>query len=216
MPIFTGPTANVVQCEMHGLVAAGGSTPRPSISIWHYQASAPPSVFSQAHVEAAFQTAICIPVTNALNLRYAQTFNIVRNICDATQLGTQVSRALPGAIAGDAKPLTDSAFILFRSTLRGKSYRGNRKLFPLSAADSTTPNGDVFNAAAITRFTAIITAYLAGFTDSDGNIWLPTVLARKLSKLKTNTTTVFVSQVATGLLNKRIGDMKKRKVASVY
>lgn len=215
MPI---PLSSVTQIEVaaFGIVAAGGSNTRASVATFQYRRTATVLTISKTAVETAFQAAIMIPLTNALNARYAQTFNTVRFLNDATDFPNQVTRAVAGQIAGESLTTAESLFLLLRTGLRGKSYRGSKKLFPFSETDTTLATADLWNAGALARFATLAAAILAGFTDATGNVWIPQVVSRKLSQLTVNPTTVIGNDVTSVLVNKRVGTMRKRKVKSVY
>jgi len=101
--------------------------------------------------------------------------------------------------------------------IRGRGAHGSNHFGPLSESDTTTPDADILNAAAITRFSAIITAINATLTDGNGNIWVPVVLSRvKPAQYKSNPTNVVTFPISQMLLNKRIGRMKRRERGSVY
>ena len=109
-----------------------------------------------------------------------------------------------------------TAFLYFKSVLRGRSYQGKKFLSPLSESDSTAGTADLFNAAAIVRLQAIANAHTAGFTDAGGNVWIPVVWSRFLSDMTVSPCVIVSSDVAQGLVNKRIGRFKRRQVSSVY
>lgn len=215
MPI---PSSSIrhIEIQANGLVSAAGSNAKKSVSVFNFRRTATANPVSKANIESAFQTAIMIPITNALNVRYAQTFNTVRFIDDALDAPSQVTRAVAGAIAGDSLSTICMAFLLFRTGLRGKSYRGAKKLFPFSESDTTGATADLWNAGALGRLAAINTAILAGFTDANGNVWVPEIVSRKLSTLTSNPTTIVANDITSALVNKRIGRMTKREVISVY
>jgi len=212
------PTTSLFIAEIQaaGIATAKGSNDKNSLSVFHFRRGSAGATLSEANVEAAFQTAIMLPITNLLNNRYAQTFNTVRMIEDAERLSLQVTRAVAGQIAGDSMPMHMAAMTLARTQFRGRRFLGKKHLFPLSEADTTGATADLLNAGALALHATFNAAWLAGFTDSDGNVWLPIILSRKNSQLKTNPTTVVFSNVTSILTNKRVGRMRKREVKSVY
>jgi len=113
-------------------------------------------------------------------------------------------------------PTTESAFLLFGTGLRGKSYRGGKHLFPLAESATTTGTDDILNAGALTYFGALAAQALLPLTDAGPNTWNPCVLSRKLSQLRSNPTTVTRNDVVSVSVNKRIGTMRHRKVKSLY
>lgn len=215
MPI---PLTSVTHCEieMKGIVAAGGSNTVNSDAVFQFRRTSTVNTLVKANIEAAFQTAIAVPITAALNARYTQSMNTVRYINDAMDQPVPVSRAVAGAIAGECLPTHLAAFLLTRTGYRGKSFKGSKHLFPFSEADTTLATADLWNAACKVRLLAIASAWLAGFTDSDSNVWKPVCLSRKLSILNTNPTNVIAYDLTQILVNQRVGSMKRRKVKSVY
>jgi hypothetical protein len=195
---------------------AGGSNAVPSDSVWQFRRTSNINTLSKSSLEAAFQTNIALNVVAALNARYAQTLTTVRWVNDAYDKPTSTTRAIAGSIAGECMPTSLSVFFLGRTAFRGGIHRGSKKLFPLSEADTTLATADLWNAAALARFATIAAAWLAGFTDGNGNVWKPVVLSRKKSSLSLNPTTVYVTDINEVAVNKRVGRMKKRMVASVY
>jgi len=133
---------------------------------------------------------------------------------DPLDQAVAVSRAVAGAITGDSRASLDTAFCKIQTGIKGKSYRGNKKYGPMSESDSTT-TGDVYNAGCIARFATLRTAYLNGFTDSDGYVWVPVLYSRLNDELVTKPA-VACADVTNFLLNHRIGRLKRREVASVY
>jgi len=209
-------TQDVMEALQYGIVGAQGSTTKNSIVTSHWRKSAGTAPTNPIAFEVAYQTAIGAVIALALNARYTQTFTTARVINDVTNMAIQTTETDAGAVTGDSMPASSSAYILLRSQYRGKNFRGNKKLFPMSESDTTAGTADLFNAAALTRLGAIAAAILAGFTDSTGAVWKPFILSKKLSTLKKNPTVIYGADVTAVLINKRVGKMKKRAVASVY
>ena len=217
MPQFTTTDMNVAEVVCNGTVAAGGSDAKTSTSVWYWRRTTIVNPVDPAHVESAFQAAIAIPLTNFLNVRYTQTNTQCRIINDALQPYKQVSRAVAGQVAGDSMATVECAYMLMRTAVRSKGIKGSKHLYPLSETQTTIGTSDVLNAGALVLFGLLATAVLAGFTDSDGNIWVPTIFSRpKVSQTARNPTKIIVNDVASIILNKRVSKMKKRYVRSVY
>ena len=215
MPI---PANQVTHCEvkLFGLISSAGSSSKNTVNTFHFRRTTVVNPLSKAHIDTAFQAAIAAKVLLALTLRWAQTFNTVRFLNDATDAPGAFAHANPGAIAGDSMPASNYVYTLLQSGLRGKSYRGNYKLGPPGESATTVGTDDILNAGAITYFGNVASAVLGGFTDADGNIWVPSIVSKKLSQLAINPTFVFYSDVTTIKVNKRVSEMKRRKVASAY
>jgi len=206
----------VAEVSMKGLISAGGSNTVNTDFVFHYKRAATAVDPTKAALDTAFQAGHAASIIAALNARWSQKTNEVRWVNDALDAPTPFAHVNAGAIAGDSLASHCAVFMLFRTGIRGRSYRGGKHYGPFSEADVTTAGDDILNAAAITRVSAIATALAATLTDSTGNIWSLCVLSRRLSVLTPNPTTVVSNNVVTILYNKRIANMKRRQVKSVY
>lgn len=206
----------VAQINMRGIVSSAGGEAKNALNVFYFRRTVSSIPLNVVNVEAAFQAGPVVPILAALNLRYSQTANEVRMINDCTRPFLTVPRALPGLITGDSMPVNTAIYILSRTAFRGKSFKGGKHFFPLSESDTTTATADIINAACLVRMQAIASAWLAGFTDSDGNVWVPTVLSKKNSQLQTNPTTVSTSDITQILVNQRLAKMKRHNINSVY
>jgi hypothetical protein len=207
---------NYVEIHVKGLVASGGSSSKFSDFVFHFRRTANVLPVTKLAVDTAFQAAIVVPIGALLNVRWTQQGNTIRWIDDALDAPVQINHAVAGAIAGDSMSTVLSSYMIMRTALRGRSYRGSKHLFPLSETDTTIGTDDLLNAAALVRYGTLATALATGFTDAAGNVWVSSVLSRTLSQLRTNPTTVVANDVITVSTNKRIGRMRRRHVASVY
>jgi hypothetical protein len=213
------PSSQMVDIEvlMGGIVAAGGSTSRLSDFVFHFRRQNPALPNStKAQIEGAFQTAIAVPICAALNARFIQSNTRIRFLNWAGDAYAVFSRNVVGSIAGDSMSTVVAAFILAQTGLRGRSFLAKKHLFPLSESDTTAGADDILNAGAVARFNTIKAAWLAGFTDVSGNVWVPTCFSRFLSTYRTDPTNIVAPQITATLLNKRLGTMKHRRVASDY
>lgn len=216
MPIPSNQMVNI-EVHVHSIVASGGSGTRFGDFVFHYARQNPSLALpTKTQIDAAFQTAVVVPLGAALNVRFLQSRNSIRYLDDVTDGFVDFSHAVAGAVTGDSMSTILAAFALGRTGLRGKTYLAKKHYFPLSESDTTSGTDDILNAAAITRFTTLNTAWLNGFTDASGNQWLPTCFSRKLSQFKTNPTTIVAPTITSIALNKRVGSMKHRKVLSDY
>jgi hypothetical protein len=205
-----------IEIQVRGVIASAGSSAKATNFSFHYKRYATVFPVDHVHINTAFQAAVAVKIGLALNHRWTQSLNTVRFVNDALDAPVFVNEAVVGAIAGDSMATHLTVYMLLKTGIKGKSYRGSKHFAPCSEADTTTGGDDILNAAAIITFGNLAAAILAGFTDSDGNVWVPSVLSRFLSQLKTNPTTVVSNQVTAVLVNKRLGRMKRRMVASVY
>lgn len=205
-----------VEIQSRGLIASGGSTSKATNFTYHFRRTSTAGAITHAAIDTAFQAAVGVPQAAALNARWSQHSNSVRYVDDALDAPVFFSHVLVGGVAGDSMSTIMSVYLLLRTGLRGKSYRGCKHLAPASEADTTAATDDILNAAALARFGALGSAILAGFTDANGNVWVPVILSKTLSQLLVNPTTVVKTDVTSVLVNKRLGRMKRRQVTSVY
>jgi len=211
------PTPPVfIEVYTRGLVASAGSTTRYSEQVYHFRRSATIGTFDKSHIDTAFQAAIVVPCYAALNVRVTQQFNTVRVLNDALDAPQVFNHAVVGAIAGDSMATSVSAYIKGETGVRGRSYRGSKKLFPMSESDTTVATDDLWNTGCLTRLGTYAAAWLAGFTDSDGNTWTPVIVSRLLSQLRLNNVLITWNFLTSVAVRKTAGTMRRRKVASVY
>jgi hypothetical protein len=152
----------------------------------------------------------------ALNHRLTLANIMCRIINDAQDAFATTTDNHVGAIAGDSMPTGNAAFLYFKTGVRGRAYRGGKHLFPMSESDTTTGTDDVWNVTALANLAAAATAFASSFTDSGGDTYVPFLLSRKYSQLKTNATTVTGADVNAIAVAKRVGSMIHRKVKSLY
>jgi len=201
---------------VYGRTASGGSGVISTVTTFHYRRNAVVVAADKTALEAAFQAAIVVPFAAALNNRWTQDYNTCRLINDPLDVATITPRAVVGGVAGDSMPTFSCGYILLRSAFRGKSYRGFKRIGPLSEADATAAFEDIFNAAAIARMTTLRTAMITPLVDASPNTWTLEVVSRVLSNFDVTPCVVEASDVAEILLNKRITRSKRREVASSY
>lgn len=212
---FAAAPAAIVQVVTNGNCAAAGSSNRKTavISTWRRMLTALP--FSKTQFDTAYQAAIVVPIAAALNARWTQTNNAVRVVNNWLDQPQKFGHASVGAIAGDSMPTTISAYIELLTGLRYGFNRGSKKLFPFSESDTTAGTEDFFNAGCIARLSTIAAAFVAGFTDAGGNIWIPVVLSTTYSTTTADPTKIYMASVVGATVSGRCGSMRHRKVKSL-
>jgi hypothetical protein len=199
-----------------GTVASAGSSARTFLNVHHVRRTSTVNPVSKGNIIAAYQTSIRTLLLTCLSLRLTLSSFQCRCVDDAQDAYASVADVHAGLVTGDSMPLTQAAFLLLQTGLRGRSYRGSKHLFPLGESATTVLTDDIFNAGALTYLGNYAAALLAGFTDANGNVWVPQVLSRKLSQLKVNPTTVTANDVTSIAVGKRVGVMRHRHVKSLY
>jgi hypothetical protein len=184
--------------------------------VWNYRRTATAVDATKVALVNAFIANVIPKIKLALNNRYTGTNITVRWLNDAQDAPSLTAEVGVGNVAGDGMTTANAAFMLFKTALRGRSYRGGKHMFPLSESNTTAGTEDLFNAGALTLFGDLATAALAQLTDATGNVWNPCIVSRVLSQLKVNPTTVTANDVTSIAINKRIGTMRHRKVKTVY
>lgn len=206
----------VAEIIMHGDVAAAGAQSRVYDYVWHMRRTATTNSPTELALANAFMTNVGSVVMAALNVRATNAYCSVRFMQDWTRRPVKVVDTTPGARTGDSMVMDDCAFIYWSAMYRGQSGVASKHLYPMSEGDTTT-DGDVFNATCITRLQAIVTAFLAGFTDATSNTWVPVVYSRTQSRPKIlPLATIVTNDLVTGFVRKSIGDMKTRRPKITY
>lgn len=196
-------------------VARGGGT-KKFFNIFHFRRTTTVNVVDKTHINTAFNLIIGPAILAALSVDYTQTANTVRFFENPLDAPFTITQAGVGAIAGDRLPDFAAVVTQFHSGFRGKPFRGSKHWGPIAESDTT---GDDLTAGAVTRFTTVMTSVVAGFTDADGNVWVPGIkggvrFGSPAQYLVAPTTTVW-TDIGYGVLNKSLGTMKRRKIATV-
>jgi len=207
----------IAEVIMRGIISGGGSSTIRTNFVFHFRRLATAVDPSKAAIFNAFNTNVATPIAAALNEDWDAASTTVRYPNDALDGPIEFSSALTGLISGDRLSSFAAAYLLMRTSLRGREYRGSKHLGPFSESDVTHATGcDIWNAACVARLQTIATAIGAGFTDATTNNWVPVILSRKLSQLTENPTTVSTADVVQVLVNSRVGSEVRRKAASLY
>lgn len=205
-----------VEIIVFGTISSAGSNARNTVNIFHY--TTPPTSTAKTHqaVNDIFQSQ-CVPsLTNCLNNRWTQQHNTVRFIDDATDAAVTFAESAVGLVTGDSMPMICAAYMLLRTGLRGKHFRGSKHFGPLSESDTTKPSDDVFNAAMLALWENAAGQLIMNMNDANGNLWKPCVFSRQLSQVKVNPTTIVVNNITQILVKKSIGRLRRREAKSVY
>lgn len=208
---------NIVEIQLRGLIDGGPAGSVRTNFVFNFRRTATAIDPVKSSINTAFHASISTPIAAALNVDWEARINAIRYPDDALDAPIEFANADVGAITGDRLTSFAAAYLLMRTAIRGRSYRGSKHLGPFSESDVTHATScDIWNAGCITRLTTICAAIQAGFTDSTGNIWVPSILSRSKSQLVVNPTTVVANDVTQILPNTRVGSEIRRKVKSLY
>jgi len=211
-----GDPLNYVEIVAQAYAVARGGGVKKFYNIYHFRRSATTFPLSKSNINTAFQASIGAAVLAALNVDYTQTANTLRFFENPLDEPLAIPESGVGAISGDRLPDFAAVVTQLKSGIRGKPYRGSKHYGPIAESDTT---GDDLVSGAVTRFNAIITAIIAGFTDSDGNVWVPGIKGGvrfgSAAQYEVAPTTTVWTDIINGILNKSLGTMRRRKIQTV-
>jgi hypothetical protein len=198
---------------VYAYATAIGGTVKNVVNVLHFMRNATILPVDKSDIETTFQSSTWDTVLAALSVSYTQTNTTVRFFDDALDAPISFVEAGVGAIAGDRLPDYNAVTIQLRTAFRGKSYRGSKHLGPIAESSTT---GDLLAGGAVTLFEDVGAALVAGFTDGNGNLWVPVIRSSKPpAQYRVNPTTVVANAVISYRLNKSLGTMRRRKVRTV-
>ena len=202
----------VWEVELNGTISAAGGTSVPLAMVFMFRRTSFTAPAVKSEIADAFDTAYMATLKAAMNARANISAIKVRCVNDAEDLAHSKTVAHAGAIATDSLPSDSVAVIQLKSGIRGKWAQGRKFFGPLSEVDTT---GDVLTGDGLTRMQAVRDKLDDGFTDASGNAFVPCVLSRKYSQIKSNPTTVTSNDVTGCVLNKNISRLARRKQKTV-
>lgn len=212
MAIPAGSIRNL-QLIVNGTAATGGSSVTPSINVFNFQRTTTVNPFTKIAFNTVFQASVMNVILAAMNVRYTPSNCSVRVLDDYNDSPTIFAIAGVGAIATDSIPSDDAVYMLLRTALRGRNYRGSKHFGPLSEIDTTN---DILTGAGLARWQDVRDAVLSNLVDANGNTWVPTVLSRNLSNLNLLPVALVVAtQVTDCLLDLNVGTMRRRRSKTI-
>lgn len=211
IPLTSVLTAEIV---LKGVLAAGGSNAKNCANVFHYRRTGTSVDPVKASLWTIFNSTIVQELLDLLNVDVGSVSGQIRWVDDAedTYSDHTPTPNAAGQVTGERYPSVVCVSCLFRTAKRGRNYRGAKRFFGISEADGVD---DVLSGTPLTNWTTFKALLDDPLTDSDGNVWNPCVLSRSLSQLTANPTTVVRNDITAVLLNKNLGRMDRRRVATV-
>lgn len=212
MPLANALIRNV-SVTIYGSAANGGAGFKNSYNVFTYQRTTTLNAFSKPQLNVVFQASVVAPMLAAMNIRYTPNFVGIRNIDDPLDAEQTFAAVGIGAIGTDSLPLNSAVYMLLRTALRGRNYRGSKHFGPANEVDTLQ---DILVTAGLARWQAVRDAIKLNLVDAGGNQWAPTVLSRNLSNLVIGPVAVVTATPITDvLLDLNIGSMKHRRARTI-
>lgn len=206
------PITNVVEISVQGAVTETGGTSKNIFNIFHYyQNPNQPSPPSAATVANAFIAGPWAGVLALLSIGYVGVQTVARYLDSSLNQYVTANAPGTGALALPRQPAQQAVVALFRTAIRGKSFRGSKHFGPLATAAVT---GDEIAAASVAAWQAAMTALCNNIT-AGGQTYTPCVVSKTLSQLRVDPVTIYGAAKLTALTNKTIGTMRHRKEKTV-
>lgn len=211
MPPLVGPVTHA-RVEVRAVFAAAGGSAKKVIIKFDYRRIATVNVPSKADLAAAFAAGPYAAILTAANVRFGNGVAYIRWLNDAQNPFVPFVLAGAGATVTDSLPSYNAIYMLLSTAVRGRSYMGS-KHFPGGSESDTT--GDLLSGGGLANWQAVQTAILTPITDATPNTWKLCVVSGKLSQIKVNPTFMSSEDVTVVVLDKSLGTMRRRKIATV-
>jgi len=196
-----------------GTLATGGSSVVAAENLFTYRRLTTVNPVTKTALNTVFQADVLAKILLAANVRYTPGTVQIRCLDDFNDAETVFTAAGVGAIATDSYASVGAVYMLYRTALRGRSFRGSKHFAGLNEADTTD---DILTGAGLTRWQAVRDACLANLVDANGNTWTPTVVSRTLSQLNALPLALVVANDVTDvLLDLNVGTMRRRRSKTI-
>jgi hypothetical protein len=203
----------VVELVVRGTSPTTGSGGKAILNVFHYRYSsggAGPDTAS--NLASQWLTSVWANIVSLLSIDYTGVEVDFRRLDDAEEQYGVGTTPGSGTQALPRMPIDLALVYLLRSKTRGKSFRGSKHFGPIAQAHVTK---DEINAAGITAWSAVAGYLTTSVTTPGGQVYIPVIVSKTLSTLKTNPTTIIGADVTAALQNKTIGTMRGRREATV-
>jgi len=207
-------TTRVCEIIVQGTLPTTGSGSKNIANVFHYVAGTGGAIGSAVDLANNFLTNVWALIAAQLSVDYTGVATITRFLDDATVQYVNANVPASGAIALPRLPTEVSIVCPLRASERGKHYRGSKHFAGVPTASVVK---DELTAGAAAAWAASVTALGNALTPGGGYTvaMFPCVLSRSLSQTRVNPTSLWAATIASVLLNKTIGTMRKRKERTV-
>lgn len=204
---MAGPQRNVRIVVSGSALATGEARTKIIQNVYDFYRTTAGGSPNKTNIKAAFKTSILTPLGACLSVSYVKNTIDVRFIDDATDPFQRFTDGVNGGVTGDSLPSLNNVTMQLVTGLRGGSFRGYKHYGPIAESHTAL---DYLNSTAIALWATYQTAFVAGFTDSDGFLWKPVVVSALLSDLIGPPVTVTSNFVTSTIVNAPLGRMKNR------
>lgn len=200
----------VFELKMNGIVAASSGGNKPFSFVFHYRLTSV-AIPTPADVITRFDNVIAPGIVNLLNVDWTGTTYDCRNMEDAFTQYFSATNGQVGATTGDRLPMDMAVAMLYRTTERGRNFRGGKHFGPITEADTLK---DELTTGKLTSWQAVAAALKVDLASGAWNL-RPIVFSPTLSQTRTNPTRLVGAEVSNILVNKTIGTMRRRRERTV-
>jgi len=191
----------------HGLSTDEPVT-RPIVNTYCFRRPSGLFAPNKVNVVSAFVAAVATDLQAVLSVSYVTDWVDARFIDDPLDPILRTVLAKNGTTAGDSLPSSSFVNCILKTGVRGRSWQGAKRYGLIAEGDTLR---DVLTSAAVTKWDTFKAAFLAGFTDADGNLWTPYVVSQKNSTFNPTTANVQGYPCVDMAVNPVVGIMKRRR-----
>jgi len=198
----------VIEVKVNGLLAALGMATTETVNLFHYRRTTFPNPFNHANFLDAVMTLLEPDWLDAVSASWSLVDWNARCLDDATDAGATATGGGAGSIAGDCLPGFNNMLVSKKSGMRGPSYRGR---FYFCGVPESGVDGNTLAAGQLALLTTLAALLDNGFSDSDGNAYVPCVFSPSLSQVEMNPTFCYTSDVVQCEAKDPVSVLRSRK-----
>lgn len=203
---MAGPHLNM-RIQVRGTALSTAELRTKSVyNLYDFRRSASSATPTKTQVLAAFKSAILTPLAACLSVSYVKAFVDLRYLDDPLDPYQTFADGVTGTTTADSLPSVNNATMQMKTGVRYMN-RGSKHFGPIAESDTLL---DYLTAAAIVKWATFQTAFLAGFTDATGVLWLPVIVSEKYSLFTFSTASIVQNAVTSTIVNPYLGIMRKR------
>lgn len=197
-----------VEVKIFGELAALGMSVTQTVNLLHYRRTNNPVDLNLANFINAWQATVQASWLAAVSASWTLVKLGARCINDATDAGSEEVVGSVGGVAGECLPGFNNMLITKETALRGQSYRGRAFI---NGVPEGGVDGNTLTAAQLALLATLAGVLDNGFTDSDGNSFVPFLVSTSQSQLEENPTEVIGTDITTCTAKDPVSVLRSRK-----